>query len=121
MFLSRGIIHLTLFTCAYGLPVEHGLIVVAGIFSVSLVLVLFLLYVSRPKAQATADKGTLGPSHCKTLGIFDSLIIFSQFGPNNLELTDDDCQAKMYSSPKFTSEIDRQLLLNLRSTSQEIQ
>ncbi|POW18180.1 hypothetical protein PSHT_06042, partial [Puccinia striiformis] len=48
--------------------------------------------------------------------IFDSIIILSQFGPSNLEHTDNKRLTSTFSSPDFSSPVDLTLILLPRST-----
>ncbi|KAA1089572.1 hypothetical protein PGT21_022597 [Puccinia graminis f. sp. tritici] len=131
MFFSRT----ALLTIVSGSPLQHGFVVgmLLGLFLIA------LLYISRyvlspHQKKVLAAKSKVVPNFLppdyfppiqfcngsKNLGIFDSIITFSQYGPNDLEFTDYDCMAQTYSSPKFSTIIDVRLISSLKQTGQVI-
>ncbi|EFP93742.1 uncharacterized protein PGTG_19726 [Puccinia graminis f. sp. tritici CRL 75-36-700-3] len=131
MFVSRA----ALLTIVFGSPLQHGFVVgmLLGL------LLIALLYISRYvlsplQKKALAAKSKIIPNFIppdyfppiqfrngsKNLGIFDSIITFSQYGPNDLEFTDYDRLAHTYSSPKFSSIIDIELISSLKRTGRVI-
>ncbi|WAR61051.1 hypothetical protein PtB15_13B303 [Puccinia triticina] len=134
MHLSLATLRHILAFCIFVLPAKHGLVAVASMSSASFVLV--LLYICRTiiysKKAAEAEKrkvDCLPPDYfpqvefrrgSRNLGIFDSLITFGQFGSNDLELTDYELLAEMYSSPKFSAAIKPRLVTIIRRTGQVV-
>jgi hypothetical protein len=131
MFFSRT----ALLTIVSGSPLQHGFVVgmLLGL------LLIALLYISRyvlspHQKKALAAKSKVVPNFLppdyfppiqfrngsKNLGIFDSIITFSQYGPNDLEFTDYDRLAQTYSSPKFATIIDVRLISSLKRTGRVI-